>query len=448
MRHGNMTAICILLVLMLAGFGLAEDQGLEQGVDAAEHAQMAARLATYLGPRIDLLSESVARRCQFGQAPDLRASVERALVKVEVADILKKDGSVRWAPLLETVLGEYLSEAQLQDYLAVAQARESRDALAAAGQMIACADQHLSLATGQREDAVLIFASLLADEGMTSRALLNMDAHEIMGLSARLARDLNPWQGVLSASQVRVWALMTVETSKRAGQDIAPKKKVLWADPTVRPEHEAPGWEERARLIIAAKLAAHTEQLGELDARAAKRLALVAKGVVEQVMESQDMNQWENPTHARHAAGRLIRDPDEERLEKIRGWGGDQNEDQEQGPNSAINCLNHPLYQQTIKDVLSEDAYARYQASRAQRAAFQHQAHRDLVVAYLDTRLLLDEAQCVRLEERLVEYPASKTTHAWVLRTWLVKQMDQKDLGQWQRRELDVSLRERGRWGG
>jgi hypothetical protein len=448
MRHGNTTAICLMLILMLAGFGLAEDQGLEQGVDAAERAQTAARLATYLGPRIDLLSESVAKRCQLSQAPDLRASVQRALVKFEVADILKKDGTVRWVLLLETALGEYLSETQLQDYLALAQARETRDALAAAGHMIACADQHLSLTPGQRKEAVQIFASLLAEEGMTSRALLNMDAHEIMGLAATLALDLNSWQGVLSASQVRVWALMTVETSKRAGQDIDAIKKVLWTDPTVRREHEAPGWEERARLIIAAKLAAHTEQLGELDARAAKRLALAAKGVVEQVMESQGMNQWENPTHARHAPGRLIRDPDVERLEKIRGWGGDQNEDQRPGPNSAINCLNHPLYQQTIKDVLSEDAYARYQTSRAQRAAFQHQAHRDLVLAYLDTRLLLDEAQRVRLEERLVEYPASKTTNAWALRARLVKQVDQKDLGQRQRREFDVSLRERGRWGG
>ena len=53
----------------------------------------------------------------------------------------------------------------------------------------------------------------------------------------------------------------------------------------------------------------------------------------------------------------------------------------------------HRLYQQTIKDVLSEEAYAQYSAHQAERRAWRRQALWDLVLACMDTQLLLDNAQ-------------------------------------------------------
>ena len=49
----------------------------------------------------------------------------------------------------------------------------------------------------------------------------------------------------------------------------------------------------------------------------------------------------------------------------------------------------HRLYQQTIKDVLSEEAYAQYSAHQAERRAWRRQALWDLVLACMDTQLLL-----------------------------------------------------------
>ena len=45
--------------------------------------------------------------------------------------------------------------------------------------------------------------------------------------------------------------------------------------------------QEQMKRIAEAKLAAHTELLGPLDERAARRLALVAKGVAQQYIEAQ-----------------------------------------------------------------------------------------------------------------------------------------------------------------
>ena len=72
MRHGNTIAISIMLVLRLAGLGLAEDPGVERRVDAVQQAKTAASLVEYLGRHIDLLGESVARRCLLYTSPSPR----------------------------------------------------------------------------------------------------------------------------------------------------------------------------------------------------------------------------------------------------------------------------------------------------------------------------------------------------------------------------------------
>ena len=198
---------------------------------------------------------------------------------------------------------------------------------------------------------------------------------------------------------------------EQAGQKLNIMKKELWGDPSVRREVDGAKREETIRLMITAKLAAHTEQLGELDARAAKRLVLVAKGVVEQVVESLD-----------------------------RGWPGDP------GNASDADITSYPLYQATIKNVLSEAAYARYQVSQAQRVAFRQQALRDLAVAMLDTQMLLGEKQREHYKKTAAKLPIPKDACGWVVLARLVKQVDREDLSLWQRRGCDAILKAGARW--
>ena len=148
-------------------------------------------------------------------------------------------------------------------------------------------------------------------------------------------------------------------TKKQADERLEGLRRRLGAeernqrDPAIMKESENAS-QNTAKLIAEAQLAAHTEQLGPLNERASRRLALVSKGVVEQLLEARD--EWK-----------------------------DLNFDDD--------ITNHPLYQKTIEDVLTEDAFDQYNAYQVERLAFRQKVSHDLVVASLDTHLLLSENQ-------------------------------------------------------
>jgi len=110
----------------------------------------------------------------------------------------------------------------------------------------------------------------------------------------------------------------------------------------------------------------------------------------------------------------------------------------------------HPLYQQTIKDVLSEDAFAQYKARQAERQAFRLQAGHDLVVASLDSILLLDENQRQHFEAtaaKLPAPPASDRVPAPVrMFTQLSEQTDSEILSPWQQERLGEYARRFRGW--
>ena len=152
-----------------------------------------------------------------------------------------------------------------------------------------------------------------------------------------------------------------------------------------------------------AKLQAHTELLGPLDEHAAKHLAIAAKGVVQQHLNEKDerhekaLQEFEAEFSEKIEAGEMTREQALRELEKIK----------KNLSNSTINPLGitaHPIFQQAIKDVLSEEAYVQYTAYQAERRALQRQAFWDIVVACMDTQLLLDNTQRKYLETRVQAY--------------------------------------------
>ena len=130
---------------------------------------------------------------------------------------------------------------------------------------------------------------------------------------------------------------------------------------------DTPESQAQMMQIAEAKLVAHTELLGSLDARAARRLAIVAKGVAQQYIEAKDK------TH--------------QAMDEL--WGDGE---------TKIDITDHPMYQRTIKDVLSEEAFAQYRAYQAEREAWYQQVLRDVIVACMDTQLLLGKTQREALE--------------------------------------------------
>jgi uncharacterized membrane protein YfbV (UPF0208 family) len=95
---------------------------------------------------------------------------------------------------------------------------------------------------------------------------------------------------------------------------------------------------------------------------------------------------------------------------------------------------NYPLYQQTIKTVLSEEAFAKHQAAKAERMSYRHRAIRAVVVATLDTRLLLSDEQRARIETDLAAIPlpgSGLVSGNHVLDQFIV-QIKSDDISQWQ----------------
>ena len=187
-------------------------------------------------------------------------------------------------------------------------------------------------------------------------------------------------------------------------------------------------FEKRAKLMAEAKLAAYTEQLGSLDDRASRRLSLVTKGVVEQHLEAQPEDPDERYKIVERVerveaeiaraeaeiikavkAGKINRRELRAKLEALKKelWQEEKEwvTENEYKHESNTEITNHPLYQQTIKDVLSDEAFARYKALQAERQAFRLQATSDLVVASLDTHLLLDESQRQHFEDTVAQLP-------------------------------------------
>ena len=162
------------------------------------------------------------------------------------------------------------------------------------------------------------------------------------------------------------------------------------------------------KQFVEAKLAAHTEQLGPLDESASQRLALVVKGVVEEYLEAQ---------------GEGLKAKYEE-----------------------TTITHHPLYQQTIEDVLSEKEFTQYKARQTDRQVFRQQALRDLLVASMDTELFLSKEQRKHFETTAEELSAPPPTNEAPVPVYMVYQLfqqtDHELLSPWQREEFERIHRE------
>ena len=398
-------------------------------------------------------------------------------------------------PACKAAFTEHLSEAQFQDYLDFAAARQQRDQQAAAHQITVLLDQELSLTPAQRENVVQLLQDEIENEAAgNAMRVLRISSPQAAAQLARYRLKI-PMEGILSKAQSKVWlGLITVDTRKKIGAgggtvqgmitDTTPAQNPIEG---VEVQIVAVGPEDRNLAFIAttdvkgnyrhdgipagryliniyregygdrlekpvtvvnggdhfvplkmlkirkkvenifdlfvpdkttkkkdtadaakppdamqfaeAKLQAHTELLGPLDERASQRLALAAKGVVQQHFEAQDKRRektlqgFEADFMQKIEAGEMTREQALGTLEAIKKDLSDKN--------SVIDTSGitaHRLYQQAIKDVLSEEAYAQYSAHQAERRAWQRQALWDLVVACMDTQLLLDNTQRKHLE--------------------------------------------------
>lgn len=256
----------------------------------------------------------------------------------------------------KAALTKHLNEEQLQDYLDLTQKRRKLAQQAITRQLTANLDQQLSLTTDQRQkveqllDMVNSFKKQLATGMKTEltpiEMLVEIDSQESVNMIHRLKV---PIDGILSKSQSEIWKLL------------APSRKIK--DP--REEKFDKAEAEIIKAVKAGKI--NRREVGAKLEALKKELEALEKELW------QEEKEWVTENEYKHESNTEI--------------------------------TNHPLYQQTIKDVLSDEAFARYKALQAERQAFRLQATSDLVVASLDTHLLLDESQRQHFEDTVAQLP-------------------------------------------
>ncbi len=404
-------------------------------------------------------------------------------------------------PLLETILShpgcqaefqKHLSETQLQDYLEFTATRQQRDRQAVVHWITVRLDQELSLRADQREKLVQSLLDTIENKFFpTSMGALWFSpeqAAQLMHYRLKLSLDgvlgeaqSKVWQGLVNANtnRERVFVVVpeaqiekVIKVEKVDGEDVAVLNKRFGFIPNEPDEHvgiekefkiaiddividqprkqpwieiadkeESP---EHMREIAEAKLVAHTELLDLLDERATRRLALVTKGVVQQYFEAQDevreaisreveadlTKKVEDGKMTREEAAAMLKFTVRNAMDELSKDGG-----------LKADITKHPLYQQAIKDVLSEEAFAAYSEHQAEREALRQQALRGMVVASMDIQLLLGNTQREQLETaalQLIPAPLSEEKSSTFMFFQLFPQtVDFEVLTPWQRTEFE-----------
>ena len=389
------------------------------------------------------VAESVGERYDLDEAKvkalhrSILDSVERGLwqggVLNDFAQALKEGNTVFLEmlvshPIYQAAFAEHLSGTQFQDYLNFTMARRQRDQQAVARRITVALDKELSLTLNQRERVVKSLLDAAENRPFPiSMSILGIGSQEAINLThSKLKVSLD---GILSDTQSKLWWELVdkLDPQKRTAFIRKRPIRVVKVDEeaadvlkkSVQSEDRTAKSQERMKWIAETKLTAHTELLGPLDERAARRLALAAKGTVQQDFEFEEetheqmLQELEARFMKEVEAGKMTREQAAVRLQVMRKDLWEEEDINKRHETSASDITKDSLYQQAIKDVLSEEAYARYKAHQAEREALRLQALRDITVACMDTQLLLSDSQREQLETAVshlapVPYAGSK----------------------------------------
>lgn len=370
-------------------------------------------------------------------------SIQTALTQDENLRVFAKaatDGNVALLELLllhpatKPAFAKHLTDTQLQDYLKLNRARQHRHLQAIVNQIAVLFDQELSLTTDQRQRVEQLLLDTAEDKSfLTAMSMMidSLNAVHLVHYQLKISLDeilrqtqSTLWHGLVKANTEEPRAIF-VPLPEAGVKDVVDTAKLVNKDNTPESQERI----KQIQEIAEAKLMAHTELLGPLTEDADRRLQVAAKGVVQRYMETQgeDPGAMYRETNAKLMkaveAGEITREEAAEKLEALRG---------------GSHITNHPLYQQAIKDVLSEDAYMHYSEHQAERENLRQQALRDRMVANLDTHLLFSEIQRRHLETVAAQLtiPLSSKDAVMEMFIQLPQHVDAEMLTPWQQREF------------
>ena len=328
-------------------------------------------------------------------------------------------------PDCKAAFAKHLTEKQLQDYIAFTKKLRHRDQQAVAQYITAWIDQELSLTIDQRKN----FGQSLLDATVNESFPISMSLLEIdIPGAVQLVNDK------LKISLDRLFT----QTQHNIWQGVFAKKAIRGG--------KGGDTEFQLRSFAMAKLTAHTALLEPLNGDASRRLSVAIEGVVQQYIDAQDTDPEatyrETATKLTQAvkAGEMTQKQSDERLDALMKELWDENGTiRWREPNGDI--TRNPLFQKTIKDVLSEEAFTQYTARQAERDKWHQQALRDVAVASLGTPLVLNDTQRKQVKAVAAELTVDllKTDALPSMFYQLLQRTDQEILSPWQQ-EMVTSM--------
>lgn len=287
-------------------------------------------------------------------------------------------------------------------------------------------DRLLSLTANQKESVKQLLLNRSGEEQRITSIDIFVEGSLLHGIVNLLHDELNiALDEVLSADQFKIWQrIVNIEKAKwsvKVGAEVLEPRKpkargidggevdvgLDELEKQSQDENEEDITESQLWQLAEAILAAHTERLGPLNENVSQRLAVVTKGIAQQYFEAQGKSQ-DDDFEKLNALMTLVQAiitgkmPREEALEKLNTMREELWDQRDayirSGKARVYNLIDHPLYQQAIKDVLSEEAFAQYLVHQAERETLRQQAFRELVVALMDIQLLLNDGQRKQLE--------------------------------------------------
>ena len=202
--------------------------------------------------------------------------------------------------------------------------------------------------------------------------------------------------------------------------------------------------QDKVREYAEAVIEAHLESFVELDDDSSRRLSQAVR---------ETLRQWTEEEQSKAFADRTKRDS--VRSNEANSRAGARQADrisQEQEPEPVASSLwgrllhgieNSPLIREAVEKILSREARGAYLAAQAERAEFQQNAIRRIVLAALDLDLLLSPEQRRYAESRLNRQDLDLSPNEWYRS--LVRSLDRERFTAWQNARLELLVAERER---
>ena len=330
-------------------------------------------------------------------------------------------------PDIKTSFADYLTELQFQSYVDSIKKRRQQVRKAFADTFTLYLDQALSLSPNQREDmSKLLYKWIDGSLYMISNLIFTRTIPETL-VEFLYGSTHGSFKQILTDDQYEIWQEIE-ESAKNLNKNVIVDliqfdgKEVI----TKNKEHTLTGTLHIHKLTEAI-LNLHTEQFQTQNNSHTERFVLVNKGIVEQYLEKLNRIAIKRTSLMmpysellfKAVSGQITRNMALEKIKTLKkaywedSYANDEKGDDPQVVNPELkqimrnqmilpnifNLVKEPIYQQTIKDSISEIEYEKYRKRQSEIETIRLHTIQNLVVAILDMHILLNPIQRKSIED-------------------------------------------------